>query len=162
MIFNGRINLAEEGGTSTFLQDKIPVDSQSNHTNIMGVEDWEKTKLSCAYFSKENIKIIQNAIRAGVYEMSKQQYIIDNQDVDILNTIMRSIFLQYSSNLEENILEQIESLNKLVIDYCVPKLYIEARSYLIFKKDVSTLVIPMSHPTYANHNDKTLHLKHFF
>lgn len=162
MIFNGRLNLAEEGGTSTFLQDKIPVDSQSNHTNIMGVEDWEKTKLSCTYFSKENIKIIQNAIRAGVYEMSKQQYIIDNQDIDILSTIMRSIFLQYSSNLEKNILEQIEALNKLVIDYCVPKLYAEARSYLIFKKDVSTLVIPMSHPTYANHNDKTLHLKHFF
>ena len=162
MIFNGRLNLAEEGGTSTFLQDKIPVDSQTNHDNIMGVEDWEKTTLSCTYFSKENIKIIQNGIRAGVYEMSKQQYIIDNQDVEILNTIMRSIFLQYSSNLEKNIAEQIAALNKLVIDYCVPKLYVEARSYLIYKKDVSTLVIPMSNPTYANHNDKTLHLKHFF
>ena len=162
MILNGRLNLAEEGGTSTFLQDKIPVDSQTNHDNIMGVEDWEKTTLSCSYFSKENIKIIQNGIRAGVYEMSKQQYIIDNQDVEILNTIMRSIFLQYSSNLEKNIAEQIEALNKLVIDYCVPKLYVEARSYLIYKKDVSTLVIPMSNPTYANHNDKTLHLKHFF
>ena len=162
MILNGRLNLAEEGGTSTFLQDKIPVDSQTNHTNIMGVEDWEKTTLSCTYFSKENIKIIQNGIRAGVYEMSKQQYIIDNQDVEILNTIMRSIFLQYSSNLEKNIAEQIAALNKLVIDYCVPKLYVEARSYLIYKKDVSTLVIPMSNPTYANHNDKTLHLKHFF
>lgn len=162
MIFNGRLNLAEEGGTSTFLQDKIPVDSQSNHTNIMGTEDWEKTTLSCTYFSKENIQIIQNAIRAGVYEMSKQQYIIDNQDIEILNTIMRSIFLQYSSNLEENIAQQIEALNKMVIDYCVPKLYVEARSYLIYKKDVSTLAIPLSHPTYANHNDKTLHLKHFF
>ena len=162
MILNGRLNLAEEGGTSTFLQDKIPVDSQTNHDNIMGVEDWEKTTLSCTYFSKENIKIIQNGIRAGVYEMSKQQYIIDNQDVEILNTIMRSIFLQYSSNLEKNIAEQIKALNKLVIDYCVPKLYVEARSYLIYKKDVSTLVIPMSNPTYANHNDKTLHLKHFF
>ena len=162
MILNGRLNLAEEGGTSTFLQDKIPVDSQTNHDNIMGAEDWEKTTLSCSYFSKENIKIIQNGIRAGVYEMSKQQYIIDNQDVEILNTIMRSIFLQYSSNLEKNIAEQIEALNKLVIDYCVPKLYVEARSYLIYKKDVSTLVIPMSNPTYANHNDKTLHLKHFF
>ena len=162
MILNGRLNLAEEGGTSTFLQDKIPVDSQTNHDNIMGVEDWEKTTLSCSYFSKENIKIIQNGIRAGVYEMSKQQYIIDNQDVEILNTIMRSIFLQYSSNLEKNIAEQIKALNKLVIDYCVPKLYVEARSYLIYKKDVSTLVIPMSNPTYANHNDKTLHLKHFF
>ena len=50
----------------------------------------------------------------------------------------------------------------MVIDYCVPKLYVEARSYLIYKKDVSTLAIPLSHPTYANHNDKTLHLKHFF
>jgi len=94
--------------------------------------------------------------------MSKQQYIIDNQDIEILNTIMRSIFLQYSSNLEENISQQIEALNKMVIDYCVPKLYVEARSYLIYKKDVSTLAIPLSHPTYANHNDKTLHLKHFF
>ena len=162
MILNGRLNLGEEGGTSTFLQDKIPVSSQSNHTNIMGVNDMETTKLSCTYFSKENIKIIQNAIRAGVYEMSKQQYIIDNQDPEIINTIMRSIFLQYSSNLEEKISQQIEELNKLVIDYCVPKLYVEARSYLIYKKDVSTLSIPMNLPTYANHNDKTLHLKHFF
>ena len=39
MIFNGRLNLAEEGGTSTFLQDKIPVDSQSNHTNIIYFSD---------------------------------------------------------------------------------------------------------------------------
>jgi len=161
-IFNGRLNIVDTNGTSTFLQDKIPVESSSNHTNIMGVNEWTKSSMSCAFFSHENMSIIQNAIRVGVYNMSKKEYIVDKQDIDTLNVIMRSIYLQYSANMEQNITKQIEELNKLIIDYCVPKVYIEARSYILFKQDVSTLVIPIAHPAYVNHNDKTLHLKHFF
>ena len=64
-----------------------------------------------AFFSAENIQIIQNAIKAGVYHGSKSQFVIGNQDEDTLKIIMRSTFLQYSSNNPVNITQQIQSLN---------------------------------------------------
>ena len=45
-----------------------------------------------------NMEIIQNAIRAGVYDLSKKEYVVDKQDTDTLNIIMRSIYLQNSKN----------------------------------------------------------------
>ena len=68
------------------------------------------------FFSAENIQIIQNSIKAGVYHSSNGQHVIGNQDEDTLKIIMRSIFLQLSANLQTNIMEQVNELNKLVLD----------------------------------------------
>ena len=75
---------------------------------------------------------------------------------------MRSIFLQSSVNLPDNIPQQIKSLNDLVIEYCVKHIYSEARSYIIYKHDVSTMYTPIDRPVQVDVDDKTLELKPWF
>ena len=93
--------------------------------------------------------------------MSNEKYIIDEQNKDDLNVIMRAMYLQHSKNQTDNLTEQIQTLNKLVIDYCVPKLYSEVEGYMMYKRDASTLVVPLDKPL-SEYTDKKLELKKFF
>jgi hypothetical protein len=162
IVNNGRINI-KTSNTSTLFQmyDKIPANQCVTFRNATeGL--WSQTSLSQSFFSRENIQIIQNGIRSGVYKKSNEQYIIAPQDYDSLKIIMRSIFLQHSANLPNNITHQINELNKIVLDYCIHQVYSEAQSYMKYIDDVSTLVVPISHPVQTSNNDRQLELKSWF
>ena len=75
---------------------------------------------------------------------------------------MRSVFLQSSTNLPNNIREQIEALNNIVIEYCVKQIYSEAQAYINYKHDVSNMYTPIDRPTQPDYNNKTLELKPWF
>lgn len=162
---NGRINLYTKPKTTYSepdianlfsMYDKIPA-NQCTTLRDATTGQWEENALSNAYFSRENIQIIQNGIRAGVYSKSNGQYVIGPQDCDSIKIIMRAIFLQYSINNPNNIQGQIESLNQMVLDYCIPKVYSEAQGYLKYLDDVSTLAVPLAPPIMASENDKRTH-----
>jgi hypothetical protein len=123
---------------------------------------WTSNSISDAFFSQQNIQIIQNGIRAGIYHKSNGQYVIAPQDCDSLKIVMRSVFLQHSSNQVNNITQQIEELNKIVLDYCIQQVYSEAQGYMKYIDDVSTLVVPIAHPVMASQNDRQLELKSWF
>ena len=158
-IANGRLNLLNNSGTALFLQDKIKVDDKTNYTNAMQYS-LENTRLSDAFFSYENRTIIQNAIRAEIYHLTKKKQLIDRQDPDQLFIIMKGIYLQHSNHLDTNIKEQIMVLNKLVINYAVPRIYTELLTYLKYKIDASTLVVPLENPAYY-HKDTTVEMNRF-
>jgi len=124
--------------------------------------NWTDTPLSKVYFSKENMQILQNGIRAGVNKMSNGQYVIGQQSCDELKIVMRAQYLEHSANLSYNIPQQIAALNNYVFSYCVPRVYSEAQGYLKYLHDASTLVVPLATPINANVDDKTLELKPFF
>ena len=118
--------------------------------------------LDCIYspgtfFSQENIQIIQNGIRAGVYHKSNGQYLIGQQDCDTLKIIMRSIFLQYSANLPTNIAGQIKELNKMVLEFSIPSVFGEAKGYIKYLYDASTLAVPLATPICDTQYDKRTH-----
>ena len=73
--------------------------------------------LSRTFFSNDNAERIQNEIVNNVYNQSKK--LISRQSYQELQIIMKSIYLQYSRNLSNNIEEQVYTLNKYVIDECV-------------------------------------------
>jgi|TARA_B110000967_G_C18779642_1_gene507573 hypothetical protein len=158
---NGRVNIIGPNRNQFSLFDKIPTNECSTFHDAM-TGNFQDSTLSLAFFSKENMQIIQNAIRAGVYEVSNQQYIIDNQNCDNLKIIMRSVFLQNSVNLPDRIAEQIQELNGLVVKYCVREIYSEAQGYINYKRDASTMYNPIDRPVQPDFNNKTLELKHFF
>ena len=139
------------------MYDKIPA-KQCTTFRDATLGQWEETPLSKAFFSQQNIQIIQNGIRAGVYQKSKGQYLIGPQDCDSLKIIMRSIFLQHSANQNRDITGQIEELNKIVLDYCIHQVYGEAKGYMKYLYDVSTLAVPLSTPIMESQNDKTNYL----
>jgi hypothetical protein len=161
-VNNGRVDI-KSPNTSTLFQmyDKIPANQCVTFRNATeGL--WTSNSLSNAFFSQQNIQIIQNGIRAGVYHRSNGQYTIGPQDCDSLKIVMRSVFLQYSANQPNNITEQISQLNKIVLEYCIQQVYSEAQGYMKYINDASTLVVPISHPVMANDNDRQLELKPWF
>ena len=161
-VNNGRVDIKSPNTSALFqMYDKIPANQCATFRNATeGL--WSSTPLSQAFFSQQNIQIIQNGIRAGVYNKSNSQYVIGSQDCDSLKIIMRGIFLQHSANQPSNYEAQIYELNKIVLNYCIQQVYGEAQGYMKYINDVSTLVVPIAHPVMANNNDKQLELKAWF
>ena len=161
-VNNGRIDIKSPNTSNLFqMYDKIPANQCVTFRNATeGL--WNSTDLSRAFFSIENIQIIQNGIRAGVYNRSNGQYTIGQQDCDSLKIVMRSVFLQYSANQPDNITQQIIDLNKIVLEYCIQQVYSEAQGYIKYVSDVSTLVVPIAHPVMSSNNDRQLELKSWF
>jgi hypothetical protein len=159
---NGRVNIMGPNTGDIFkLYEQVPLNNESTSYKDAMAGNWQSTVLSDAFFSAENIRIIQNAIKASVYHMSKTSFVIGDQNEDTLKIIMRSTFLQYSSNKPHRITEQIVALNKLVVDYCAPQILSEAKAYTRYKHDVSTIATPMERPKSTMHSN-TLYFKGWF
>ena len=159
---NGRVNIMDQNTTAVFtLSDHIPVDDKSDFREALN-GSWNNTPLSLSFFSSKNINMLQNGLRYGVYVKSNNQFTIGQQNIDELKIIMRSIFLQNSKNLPNNIGDQINDLNNKVLEYAINQIYGEAESYMKYKRDASSLVSPMELPTLTNYNNKQLECKHFF
>ena len=120
------------------------------------------SNLSMAFFSKENITIIHNAIRAGVYIISNKKFIVGNQNINNIKIVMRSVFIQYARH-KENITKEIEYLNHIVIDYCVHNVYNNIIADEKYRHDVSYLAVPLDLPRYTStRGDNTLEFNGFF
>ena len=78
---NGRVNIIEPKTTDLFaLYDKIPTLQQCASYREPTLGLWDDTPLSKLFFSKQNMIILQNGIRAGVHRKSNGQYTIGLQD----------------------------------------------------------------------------------
>ena len=160
--FNGRVDIKSPDTSNLFaMYDKIPAHQCTTYRGALEGQ-WDNSLLSDAYFSAQNIRYIQDKIREGVYVKSSMQYKVGEQDCDTLKVIMRSIFLQYSANKSSDIPQQIDALNTMVLNYCIPQVYSEAKAYLKYLSDASSMYVPMSHPVMAKENDKQLELKPWF
>jgi hypothetical protein len=150
---NGRVNFDSPTSAGGFLADpakggfgyRTQVDKDAGENLLRG--NWSQNTLSKSFFSPENISALQNTIRHGVFKSSgDKKWLIDEQSVDELQIVMRSIYLQYAKNLETNIPKQIQDLNILVIDWCVPHILSELSMYHYYLDDISHLPVPLSHP----------------
>lgn len=161
--YNGRINIMNNKNKSQwplFQQD-------SNGTKIYKEEALKgiqlDSPLSHIFFSKQNIDLLQNQLRYNVWLRSNKKHVIGRQSDTELEIIMRSIYLQYSKNLEYNIKDQIKELNQVILDYCISNILSEVEQYISYKDNVSKLPNPMERPSsLSNAGTKTLELKHFF
>jgi hypothetical protein len=164
--YNGRMNLMELPPKDIRFQmyEKIAVKNKSTEyrDSLHGI--LEDNTLSRVFFSSGNIQILQNGLRAGVYEMSGQKKIvIPPQNIDNLKIIMRSMYLQYAEHRQDiTITKQVEDLNKIVLDYVVPTLYNETMGYLKYVEDQSTLVQPLEIPKLIDRDFKPLEWKKWF
>lgn len=112
--------------------------------SLYGIQ--ETSKLNQLFFSKRNMDIIQNGIRYTVYIKTDKKHIIDKQSDIELQIIMRSMYLQHSPNLDYNFKEQIEYLNKLVIDWSVAHIVPQLEQYVGYLKEVEYMPMPIDLP----------------
>lgn len=161
--FNGRVNIAQPADPMVQfrMQERIAMKNKSTsyYDALTGNLEWNV--LAQVYFSAENIQIIQNGLRAGVYQMSRNKIVVPPQNIDTLKIIMRSIYLQYAEHYPDQIREQVDRLNKLVLNYAVESVYNEAVAYQKYTMDQSTLVVPMDRPLNHDRVYKQLELKDF-
>lgn len=118
-----------------------------------------ETLLTFLFFSQDNINNIQKLIRMTVYkEMNK---VIDDQSINDLMVIMRSIFLSYSEHpklIDSSMSEkekkhllilytnEVDRLNNLVINECVPLVSSQLQQYLTYLHDASSPLQVMEKP----------------
>ena len=89
-------------------------------------------------------------------QKSNGQYVIGEQNTDQLKIIMRSVYLQYSNNLPNNIPEQIKKLNDLVLDYAVGQVYGEAIGYMKYRYAASYMYEPLTTPVMSSVKKKEI------
>ena len=160
--YNGRINIIQQPDPHIQfkMQERINMKNKSTgYCSALSGNDWEENLLAQVYFSAGNVQILQNGLRAGVYQMSNNKFVIPLQNIDNLKIIMRSIYLQYAEHYESKITEQVERLNRMVLDYAVPSVYNEAMGYMKYLQDQSSLVVPMERPLHHDRQYKQLELK---
>lgn len=158
--YNGRVNVMDvPDGYGFQMSERISIKNKTSEYRDPMTGILEDNMLSKVYFSEGNVQILQNGLRAGVYEMSDRQIVLPPQNIDNLKIIMRSIYLQYAGHTNESITKQVQVLNRMVLDYVVPTLYNEALGYMKYREDQSTLVKPLARPLPADRVYKQLELK---
>lgn len=160
---NGLVDIAilEDPNAMFKMHERINSRNKASqyHDALNGTLEWNV--LAQVFFSAENMQIIQNAIRANVYRMSKQKINVPNQNVDALKIIMRGVYLEYAEHYPTDIKGQVERLNQLVLDYAVPKVYSEAVSYFRYLVDQSTMAMPLEIPKASDRVYKQLGFRPF-
>ena len=143
------------------LRDKIPAKQcVSLQQPLQGI--WSSDAISDRFFSQENEDYIQTQIQERIYQKTQGKYTIDKQDCTALFVIMRGFFLQYATNNNDHIEQQLCKLNEIVLGYCVNNVYSELNMYVKYLYDASTIAEPLSTPILSNTKDKTLEFKNWF
>lgn len=150
---NGRVNLADRPSAGGFLSSpteagfghRTSVEENPGYDLLRG--NWGETQLSKAFFSPENIKSLQGQIKQAVYQKSgPNKWVIDDQSVDELSIVMRSMYLQYAKHQPQDIPGQVRDLNRLVVEWCEPRITSEIGMYQYYLNDISKLPTPLEHP----------------
>ena len=145
---NGRVNLnapSSAGGHAEVpgFSHRTAVKQEFAKDALRG--NWEVNALSNAFFSKENTIVIQNGIRRAVYDKSgPKKYVIDDQSMDELTIIMRTMYLQYAQNLPHDIAGQVQELNEKVMNWSVPHILSAVDHYHYYLKDISHMPVPLA------------------
>ena len=153
-VNNKKINILKFIRNNSFFFEILLLNNTMNNQTIQksnrdmssNLKNITNNKVSDLFFSNSNLQIIQNAIRHNIWLRSNKQFVIGNQSETQLEIVMRSIYLQYSKNQDNNIKEQILRLNELVLKHCIPNILSNIKQYLTYKKDLTTGPILMDHP----------------
>jgi hypothetical protein len=106
----------------------------------------EATLLSRTFFLADNVQILQNALRRRVFDQTGTY--VEEQNADQLGIVMRSIYLQYSTHRSDGdaiIRRQVHDMNERVLHYCVPVVVSSLKQYTQYRKDISSLPVPMEY-----------------
>jgi hypothetical protein len=116
---------------------------QCEEKNCIDANDEELVRE--AYFSEENINIIQNSIIKNVLKQTKK-YIISRQKEEDIITLMNGIYHDYAKHLPYNLKEQVKELNERTVNFITPWLINEITAYQNYLIDSNTPLRPPELP----------------
>lgn len=89
----------------------------------------EESLLSKVFFHPKNVDLIQKQLIMDVFKRTNAEYLIEKQNEEDLQVVMRSIFIQHAIHWPDNIQAQIRELNNLVVDELYPGVLSEIKAY---------------------------------
>jgi hypothetical protein len=95
-----------------------------------------------AFFSVENIDIIQNMLIKNVFYKSNETLRINKIKNETLIQVMNSMWQNHCRFLPYNLKEQIKEINQIVSDYLVPILITESEFYFNYLRDSNRTELP--------------------
>ena len=115
----------------------------------------QETPMSNLFFSDLNVKAIQMTIRYRIF--TEKAKTIGFQSENELFVIMRSIYLQNANSVltSDKMLENLQTLNKKVVDYSVKNISDQLDQYDGYLQKISSAPVPMEHPRSANTDSYT-------
>jgi hypothetical protein len=155
---NGRVYVDLETPAKRYDLYQGSSENKADDSNFAGTLRYiqETTPLSQAYFTNSNIERVQQEIRSVVMQVTNadtdpilnghKPILIGRQDNSQIETIMRSVYLQYAKHLDYNIDGQIHELNSIVIREAVPNIITNVKQYIGYIRDASSLPTPLEQP----------------
>lgn len=157
---SGFINLDNYNGAPFELFQDLNVNG-NKFKNLTGT--FSGSRVSNLYFSQSNVDLIQNQLISGVYKQSFGKYKISKQSEDELLIIMRSIYLQYSKNNDNDVESQVIELNRHVLDYSITNVLSALQQQDKYIDDITKDIQVNEMPQFVHSKgDKTLMPNHFF
>jgi hypothetical protein len=154
---NGRVV-----GVSDISGNKFNLFTENNNKDdsfkqyaLQGIQN--RSPLSELFFSNANTKRIQDQLRYRIYVASGGKYKIGPQSNIELEVIMRAIYLQHSKNLPNQLSEQVNELDRLVVEFSWPKMISEIEQHIEYCKNLEILPSPIPLPiNVSNAGTRTL------
>ena len=145
-IYNCRVDIMHMNNLTHHKLFDEDNENSYNYTDDAIKNIHSESPVASLFFSEHNTNILQDGIRYSVFSQTTPNKVIERQSKNELLIIMRSIYLQYSRNLQTNVVEQVRTLNARVIDYAVPTILREMTQFTNYKNDISKLPITLEQP----------------
>jgi len=98
-----------------------------------------------AFFSRDNIEIVQNMIIKNVAKKSGKYIIARQKDVDVM-ILMNNVYHDYAQHLPYNLKEQVQELDDRVVNFITPWLINEIEAYQNYLIDSNAPLRPPELP----------------
>lgn len=144
MEYNGRIIDLDAKQEQSYRMFNETPSKNARHFKTEAIKGhFTENPLSDIFFSQTNVNALQDGIRFMVWKKTDGTHIIDRQSDVELQVVMRSIYLTHSKNVPFDILGQVKALNSMVLDWVVPRIVQEISLFQKYKRDISTLPVPL-------------------
>ena len=151
IVNNGRVGDASQGSSSGPFNPGagLTMVHDNKETSIRGILD--ENAVNSLFFSDMNVKVVNDAMRYGVYQRTKQ--VIAPQSQNELYIIMRSIMLQYANfqAAADKVIEEVKMLNQKVLTYCIDIISSNVLQQKKYLEDIENLPVPIDRPQYVEH-----------
>ena len=148
---NGRVGDAGRGSSSGPFNPEadLTMVNDNKESSIRGILD--ENAVNSVFFSDMNVKVVNDAMRYGVYQRTKK--VIGPQSQNELYIIMRSIMLQYANfqAAADKVIEEVKMLNQKVLTYCIDMISSNVLQQEKYLEDIETLPVPIDRPQYVEH-----------
>jgi hypothetical protein len=115
-----------------------------------------------AFFSLENMDIIQNRIIISVYLKSNKTLRVNKIKNETLLQVMNSIWTNFCRFLPYDLKEQIDELDNRVVEYIVPLLLKESQFYFNYLRDSDRTNLPQLDRPIMINKDRKQQLPSFY